>query len=269
MLDEITLPDGTTRRLGNLVTLAGPSLDLPTFGDTPAAKVIPRGEWDDLLKAYDDSLSDPFLPPVADQNGVGQCNCSATASMCEYLRNRQGLAYTQLSAADLYHRINGGSDRGSLLEDAIREVMTRGIGTVATSGYLWKRGEWKGEASGTERARFRVTEAYLCPSFDHCYSAVLQGFALNSGVMWYDSYTPDADGWLPRGRGGAGGHAIMGYRPMKRAGVYGIAHQNSWGTGWGKRGLFVIPETAYSGPVGGWFAVRAITDEGGVIPQEQ
>ena len=57
--------------------------------------------------------------------------------------------------------------------------------------------------------------------------------------------------------------------PAKRAnGTYGIVHQNSWSTAWGKSGRFVIPETAYTGPVGGWFAIRSVTDEGGVIPQE-
>ena len=31
---------------------------------------------------------------------------------------------------------------------------------------------------------------------------------------------------------------------------------------------FVIPESAYTGPVGGWWAVRAVVDEGGIVPAE-
>ena len=41
---------------------------------------------------------------------------------------------------------------------------------------------------------------------------------------------------------------------------FGIWHQSSWGTRWGVGGRFVIPEPAYSGPVGGWFAVRSVVE---------
>lgn len=267
-LDEIALPDGTTRRLGNTIPVQASAHPWQVFAADPTtARLIPRTEWDGLLANYS-SLDefDPAVPYVHEQNGIGQCNADATAALIEFTRSRQGLLAVKLSAADLYARINGGRDRGSLLEDAIREVMDNGIGTADTSGLLWKAGSYKGPAPTTERARFKVLEAYLCPTFDHCFSAVLQGFGLVSGIMWYDNYTPDADGWLPpRGAGGAGGHAIFGYKPTKlvqRAVTYGIWHQNSWGDGWGKNGRFVIPESAYSGPVGGWWACRAVTDEG-------
>lgn len=268
MLDEITLPDGSTRRLGNNVPLAGPVRSFPVLGDTPTARVIPRGEWDSLLAGYVLGPDHAFLPPVHDQNGIGQCNADTAAAVMEYCRAVQGLPYVQLSAADLYARINGGRDNGSLLEDAMHELLVNGIGTAATSGTLWKRGVWKGEAPASERARFKAREVYVCPTFDHCFSAVLQGFAIASGAMWYDSYTPDADGWLPRPGGNAGGHAIFGYKPTKRGSTFGIWHQNSWTAQWGLRGRFVIPEPAYSGPVGGWYAVRAVTDEGAGVPQE-
>ncbi len=266
MLDEITLPDGTTRKLGNIAPPAGLVKAWPTFGDTPAARLIPRSEWGGLMAGYTPGPDHPHLPPVHDQDGVGQCNCDDTTALVEFCRNMAGLPYVQLSAADLYDRINGGRDQGSLLEDAMHEMLTAGVGTAATCGTLWKRGYYKGPASAAERARFKVLEAFICPTFDHCMSAVFQGFALSTGIMWYDNYTPDADGWLPRGRGNAGGHAIFGFKPAKRGGTFGIWHQNSWGTDWGLGGRFVIPESAYSGPVGGWWAVRAVTDEGGVIP---
>lgn len=272
-LDEITLIDGSVVRLGNLIPDPNRTrlASFPVFGDTPQAKLVPRSEWDALIAAYPPGPSDPFLPPVHNQNGVGQCNASTTTLLAEYLRARQGLPYVRLSAADLYHRINGGTDRGSLLEDALAEMLANGVGTVDSCGYLWKNGSWKGPASAAERARYRFLEVYECPTFDHCMSAVLCGFGVNTGILWYDNYTPDADGWLPRPGGRAGGHAIMGYKPAKRGDQYGIWHQNSWGADWprvGSGGRFVIPESAYTGPVGGWFAVRSIVDEGGVVPPE-
>lgn len=265
---EITLPDGSTRKLGNNMPVQGACRAFPVMGETPAARLIPRSEWDGLLREYTPGPDHVFVPPVHDQNGIGQCNADTATAVLEFIRAAQGLPYVQLSAADLYHRINGGQDNGSLLEDAMHELLTNGVGTAATSGTQWKRGLWKGPAPASERARFRALEVYTCPTFAHCFSAVFQGFALSSGIMWYDSYTPDADGWLPGPGGNAGGHAIFGYKPTKRGSSYGIWHQNSWGVQWGLNGRFVIPETAYTGPVGGWYAVRAVVDEGGMVPQE-
>jgi hypothetical protein len=267
-VEEIVLPDGTTRRLGNIMPPAGRvKLAAPHFGTTPATPLVPRAEWADRIRAVADGPDFAFLPPVHDQDGVGQCNCDDTTALIESVRMQQGLPHVELSAADLYARINGGRDQGSLLEDAMAEVMANGVGTAATSGRIWKRGDYKGPAPASERVRFKVLEAFLCPTFDHCMSAVLAGFRLSTGIMWYSNYEPDRDGWLPRGMGQAGGHAIFGYKPAMRNGVYGIWHQNSWGDRWGVGGRFVIPESAYAaGQVGGWWAVRSVTDEGGVIP---
>jgi hypothetical protein len=115
-----------------------------------------------------------------------------------------------------------------------------------------------------------VLEAYLCPTFDHCFSAVLEGFDLVSGIWWYDSYArSDADGWLPAPGGRKGGHAVHGYRPTYRGNEYGIAHKNSWTPRFGVNGRCVFPERCYQAhDIGGWWAVRSIVDEGGIVPPE-
>lgn len=266
MADELPFIDagGERRFLANLVPMHAPSPNWTVYGTHPNTPIVPRGEWTTLIPD-EAGPEDPFLPPIEDQNGIGQCNASATATAVEYSRSYAELPYVRLSAADLYHRINGGSDRGSLLEDGLSESVSRGIGTAATCGYLWKKPEWKGQAPQNERDLYKVAEAYICPTFDHCMSAVLTpGFALISGIMWYNSYTPDSKGWLPRGQGGGGGHAVMGYKPTRRGNQFGIWHQNSWTAGWGYSGRCVFPEAAYGGPVGGWWAVRAVTDSGGI-----
>ncbi len=264
-LDEVTLQNGTTRKLGNVIPLSSMKSNWTVFGADPqVAKLIPQSEWDALLANYETlDEFDPFIDqcPMHDQNGVGQCNADDTVLCIEYLRAKQGLPSIRLSAADLYDRINGGVDRGSLLEDAMREVMENGVGTAETAGLIWKRGQKR--AGADERRRFKVTEAYVCPTFAHCFSAVLQGFALSTGILWYDNFNTDAEGWLPgAGRGGMGGHAVMGYKPTKRNGVYAIWHQNSWSKSWGKNGRMAIPQSLYGGPVGGWWAVRQVVDEG-------
>lgn len=255
---------GERRPLGNLMPMHAPSPNWRVFGTTPDTPLMTRDELIALIPD-DAGPEDPFLTPITDQDGIGQCNANDTITCIEYARSWANLPYVELSPADLYHRINGGSDRGSMLEDAMREALERGVGTAATCGVLWKKGYFKGEASAAERQLYRVFEAYLCPTFLHCISAVsLPGFSLSSGVMWYDNYEPDSKGWLPsKGQGGGGGHAVMGYKPTRRGKTLGIWHQNSWGGQWGLNGRCVFPESAYGGPVGGWWAVRAVTDSGG------
>lgn len=254
---------------------ANPSGDnWKVYGDYPQTPLIPRSQFEELTARFAtfDKPGHPNLQYVHDQDGVGQCNCDATVTGGEFVRSVQGLEFVELSAADLYDRINGGSDRGSLLEDATREMVNVGVGTAKTSGKLWKRGYFNGPAPADERALFKMPEVYLCPTFDHLYSASLCGFGIISGVMWYNNYTPDpGTGWLPLiGSGGGGGHAVFGYKPtMRKFGsrtIFGIWHQNSWATTWGLGGQCVFPESMYTGPVGGWWAIRTATDGGGDVP---
>lgn len=255
---------GIPRRLGNIIPPAGLTRAWPVFGSVPTQKLIPRSEWPDLIGSNTDEYH-PFALTdfVHDQDGIGMCNASATVAAIEAARHSAGLMHVPLSGGDLYRRISGGVDRGSLLEDGLAAAMQEGVLPVSECPYL----DWRQNHQG-DRARYKVLEASLCPTFDHCFSAVLQGFFLISGIMWYDSYTPDAQGWLPSTHGGGGGgHAVMGYKAtMRGPNNFGIWHKNSWTAGWGYHGLCVFPEPAYRGPVGGWWAVRVPADEGGNVP---
>ena len=236
------------------------------YGDVPQTPMVPQSRWEEFCNpALED---DPFLPPTHDQDGVGECNCSATAGGMERNRNQEGLPYVHLSAADLYGRINGGSDNGSMLEDGLQVSMAEGVCTVDACGYLdWRKGANPSQQQLQERKKYRVLEAFLCPTFAHCMSAVIEGFSLISGILWYPNYDPDGDGWLPTyGAGSPGGHAVMGYAPAKRGNQYGIWHQNSWGARWGRKGRCVFPESAYGNSIGGWWAIRSTVTEDGDIP---
>jgi hypothetical protein len=273
-LREYQLEDGSKVKLGNIAPPAGLVSSWPVYGKVPNTPIIPRDEWVGLIDAAGQGPEVGWkLPYVHDQQDVGMCNCSATASAMESARFKQGLPVRKLSAGDLYRRICfNGRDSGSLLEDGIRVAMAEGIATVDTCPYM----DWKNDRAGAaeERKQNRVLEAFLCPTFDACMSAVLSGFDLISGIMWYDSYfKPGADGWLPAPSGGAGGHALHSYKATYKMSTFGttfgIWTKNSWKPSWGLNGFCVIPEKAFAGQVSGWWAVRAVTDEGGVVPQEQ
>jgi hypothetical protein len=255
---------GLPRKLGNIAPPAGLTRAWRLYGDVPQTPLYGRAGWDGLLRP--DPAADPFLPYVHDQGAVGQCNADATTAAMEACRAEQGLAPIKLSPADLYDQINDGVDEGSTLERGLQAAIGVGVGMAATSGLIWHPGHVPAPAG--ERARYRVLQAFLCPSFDYCFSAVSAGFKLITGIPWYAHYFPDAEGWIAGPMGSpVGGHAIFGYAPTKRAGRYGILHRQSWGEGYGLGGSFVIPEQGYQeGAVGGWWAVRLVVDEGGVVP---
>jgi hypothetical protein len=247
---------GYARKLGNL-----PPPDnkvrgvFPLFGSSPAVPKIPRAQWKPVnLEAY--------LPPVYDQDGVGACNAFATITVVEASRRMSGLPYIKLSPGFLYGAINGGSDQGSLLEDGLQWMTDKGTVRVSTVGYLdWRKGRslMNNAAALSEAAAFRVVEAYECPSFDHIASALQQGFFIVEGLMWFDNFTPDRDGWLPaRGAGGMGGHALCGYGLAQRNGAWGIRTRNSWSASWGVGGNCIIPESLFDNRIGGFWAVRSV-----------
>jgi hypothetical protein len=225
------------------------------FGASPNVPSIPRDQWRNVnLEA--------FLPPVHDQDGIGACNAFASITATEAGRKQAGLPYVPLSPAFLYGAINGGRDQGSMLEDGLAWMTEKGTVKVDTVGYLaWQTGRrnmsnptFLAEAKG-----YRVIEAYECPTFAHVASALQQGFFIVEGLLWYNNFTPDREGWLPsRGTGRPGGHALCGYGLVQRNGVWGIRTRNSWGASWGIGGNCVIPEPLFGQDIGGFWAVRAV-----------
>jgi hypothetical protein len=245
------------RKLG--LTLAAPKLQWKKFGDYPSVPLVPRAQWPKFMAMI------AFLPPTHDQDGVGQCASSAGGGVTEFTRCQAGLPYVYLAAGDLYSRVNGGSDNGSLLEDNMSELLSHGISPVSSSApYVWSR---RTRYPGTDRAKYRLAEVYLCPTFDAAVSAILQGYAVEIGISWRANYTPGKDGWLPKNGGrSVGGHALYSYGVAQAAdGSYGLVTRNSWGASWGgsadgtiDAGSCVIPETAFTGDISGMYAVRSV-----------
>lgn len=244
------------RRMGNIPPPEGKTrVVFAKFASNPDVTIIPRAQW----KQVDLGV---FLPKVYDQDGIGACNAFSTVTIFEAARAQAGLPFVELSRGYLYGSINGGSDQGSYLEDALEWMQKIGTVKVGTVGHLeWRKGRsLMNNAAAREEAKFyRIIEAYECPTFDAIASALQQGFFINEGLAWYNNYTPDRDGWLPtRGSGGMGGHALAGYGLAQRNGVWGIRTRNSWSASWGVGGNCIIPETCFDSRVGGYWAVRAV-----------
>ncbi len=254
---------GEERAMGCI--LAAPKLKWTEFGSTPNTPIIPRAQWPKVHK-----LS-TYLPGVYDQDGIGQCASSSACTTVELAAYLRGIPYPKLSAGDLYSRVNGGRDNGSTLEDNLQELLTNGVAPASMVPYVWDRRKHTDAATVAARKKYRVVEAYWCPSFDAMVSASLQGFSVGTGLMWFNNFKPDAAGWLPvKGAGQAGGHALAVYGVEQRAdGVIGVWVRNSWTAQWGFAGDCCIPESLFSGQITGFYAVRVVTSPTAVSRLEQ
>lgn len=244
------------REMGNLPPPENKSRAVfAKFGSAPNVPLIPRDQWKTVnLGAY--------LPPVYDQDGIGACNAFASITAFEAARAQAGLPYKKISTGFLYGAINGGRDQGSFLEDALKWMQTVGsVGNETVGPLDWRKGRslMNNAAARAEARNYRIIEAYECPSFDAMASALQQGFFIDEGLMWFNNFTPDRDGWLPaRGQGSAGGHALCGYGLAQRDGKWGIRTRNSWSAAWGNGGDCIIPESLFDNRIGGYWAVRAV-----------
>jgi hypothetical protein len=171
-------------------------------------------------------------------------------------------AGVHFSAGDLYSRVNGGRDDGSMLEDNMAELVKNGACEASLVPYVWDGRRHDTAAVVANRAKYKVVEVYVCPTFDALVSALQQGFVGQEGLMWYPNYTPDSSGWLPRGRGRPGGHALMAYGAVKNpnTGRVGHPHPELVDRGWGVNGNCIIPESAFGRDIGGFWVVRAVTE---------
>lgn len=199
----------------------------------PECPLINEEEWPDLINQFRIGPSHRYKPPVHAQGSIGQCNADAFTTMLEYLRGVAGLPYIQLSAADLFDRIQSW-DGGSYIGDAIRVGMLEGVGTAAVSGTIWK--PTMTPSSEEDREKFRLKKVFYCPTFKHQMSAVLYGYGLLTSLSWWQKYNPDNNGWLKKVGGLAYGHAMFGYKPAMRKvnnkWEFGIWHMQSWGSTW-------------------------------------
>lgn len=238
---------------------SSPSHLSQVFGDVGKAKLIRQEDWQPTtLQA--------FCPPIKNQNGIGACCAFDTVTNIEIARAWAGLPYVELSPGDLYRVVSGGTDRGSLPEDNLRRCMEVGVLTAATCSPLeWRRNM----GQDSERAKYRILEAYWCPTFAHAASALQQGFSINANVWWYGNDPIDASGWHKNaGSGGRGGHSVCGMALVNRNGLWGIKIQNSWGKQFGVEGYSILPAARCEEgcQVFQWWACRGVVQEDSGFP---
>ena len=250
---EIIYAGGEVRTLGCRPRLAAVGELFPVW--TEKQVTIPRYKWQPCSWRH-------LVRRIMDQDGVGACNAFAACQALETCRAMAGQPHVELFPGNLYGRINGGRDQGSVLGDALRALTDDGVIVQLNGVQPWEWGrksrpdDWE-----TEAAKYRILEAYDCPTFEHIASAIQCGFLVDFGVMVGNDFNPGADLWVPDYRRGGGGHAMCGVGLVERSGKWGILTANSWGERWGDGGFCVVPESYFQGTYNDAWAVRAVVQE--------
>lgn len=256
---EYRSEDGNIYRLGLLPRTAGRGELYPEFGSRGSPPLIPQDQWKPCDMSH-------FVTEILDQDGQNACCAFASVQAFHVARAFAGAPYVRLSAGNLYGRINGGRDAGAVIGDAIKALEVVGVCRAdIIDMYSWRQSRWPMEWKDDAK-RFRVTEAWDCPTFDAIASALQYGFPVNIGVLVGNNFNPDSSGWLPDYRGGGGGHAMcavgLAYHESRR--TWGIKVANSWGQRWGQDGFAIVPESYFRrSPFEDAWAIRVVVDPSG------
>jgi hypothetical protein len=203
---------------------------------------VPKSEWVQLDSAE-------HAGTCRDQDGQGACVGFSCSKALAAASRQAGYTWPELSAGHLYGRINGGSDRGAMLSDALIELQKNGCCKSSTVGDLdWHKRDWPAEAE-REAKSFKIIREIDCPTFeeiaDGLQNAKLGVFACDVG----NDFECERDGWVHDKRGRRGGHALpaLGLAVHPKDGRWGVITQNSWGKDWGVDGFGIVPESYFDG----------------------
>lgn len=224
-----------------------------------SVSILPRSEWVGLNRRS-------IFPPstwILDQDGIGSCVGNGSASALRKARFLAGQRDVELSPGCLYAQINGGSDNGAVISDALTALEQTGTCAFATVGetpYFLPQlpTGWKEEAS-----RFRIGQAYHCQSFDEIGTALQCGFLVVYGIMVGNDFEQfDANG-IAGWTSGPGNHCMHADGMIQLPdGRWLLDNCNSWGSTWGPWGIgrcYLSEDHFLHGDAPDAFAIEAAT----------
>ena len=204
----------------------------------------------------------PHCPPVYDQGQLGSCTANAIAGAIEFDHIKQGLHEFTPSRLFIYynervieHDVQ--SDNGAQIRDGIKSVVSQGVCPETSWPYSDQNTDpdpcprcpyaRKPSASCYNQAKNHRVKLYqrLTPVLDTLKGCLASGYPFVFGFTVYASFESQQvaqTGIVPMPAAGEkvmGGHAVVavGYDDSKQQFIV----RNSWGTGWGIKGYFMMP----------------------------
>lgn len=196
------------------------------------------------------------MPAVYDQGDLGSCTANAIAAHLDFDRWKQGEAFLAPSRLFIYY--NERKDQGTVKSDAgstIRESVKAVVKYGACSELDWPYVEAKFakrplKGTFTEAIQYQgLTYQAVKRDLNTMMNCLANGLPFVAGFTVYTSFESNSTAktgimTLPAASESVlGGHAILvvGYTNIKSQ-PYWIV-RNSWGTDWGDKGYFYMPQS--------------------------
>lgn len=239
-------PRRTTKRVSPVIRRYGWIPDLPDQRDYLYRVIHPLPA--ELPPAVD--LRE-CCSAVEDQGRLGSCTANALAGALEFLEQKNGTPFKDLSRLFIYYNERALEhsvhvDSGAMLRDGIKTLAKQGVCTEKRWPYvISKFDERPPVACYREALDYQITSYERILTLDEMLACLAEGFPFVFGFSVYESFesadvsrTGTVQMPQPEERV-LGGHAVMavGYHEAEKRFIV----RNSWGTGWGLKGYFTMP----------------------------
>lgn len=189
--------------------------------------------------------------PVEDQGQLGSCTANALVGMLEYLEIVHKVSFVDLSRLFVYynervieHTVN--EDSGAMLRDGIKTLVRQGV--CPENNWPYKIAKFAVKPPATcyrEALNYQVLSYQRILTLNEMRACLAAGFPFVFGFSVYESFESQdvaRTGIVPMPKFSEtllGGHAVLavGYSDAKKRFIV----RNSWGTGWGLKGYFMMP----------------------------
>ena len=192
-----------------------------------------------------------FCPPVENQGSLGSCTANALAGNIEFLDEKDGSGYTDVSRLFIYYneRVIEHSvsfDAGAMLRDGIKSLSKQGVCSEATWPYDVQKFAVKPAPPCYREARQHVIQSYFrILTIGDMLTCLSDGFPFVFGFAVYEGFEgrqvaeTGVVSMPSKDERQLGGHAVLavGFDQSSRRFIV----RNSWGTGWGMSGYFTMP----------------------------
>jgi hypothetical protein len=149
----------------------------------------------------------PAAQFIFNQLARSSCNGWAAAGALSRSRFKQGMPYVALSGADLYCRINGGRDAGSMLDDGMKEMFNGIAPASMVDPMAFKESEVSIEAK-RQRANFRAAECHRVDDELELAAGLAMGFIGVIAVHYSENYNRLDSHGVAAPCPGPGNHAV-------------------------------------------------------------
>ena len=260
-MDPFIDSTGESRGLGLLLPAPGFVSDLPTFEEN--VQVLERAEIEEIAKSGAADKRTVFGAGWrSNQRNKNSCNGYAAAKANAKAIFRRSGVKLALSGAYVYSKINGGRDRGSMLDDGMKAIQEFGCALESTVAWDAIYPGLYPASADEEAKRFRAFECFHTRDVTAFLSGLALGFDGVCAVHVNKTFDRFDDRGVCGGGNGPGNHAVGadGLRWDRGVIVNGDNSWDLWGDG-GRMGL--DPAKHFEQPIQyhAFYLIRSTSDD--------